>query len=71
MIPLLPNPLYIFFLDISLVREKKNLTAMKPPKVAQPGQLGWNLDQVFNVLSVWNLSRLSPSPPYGSTISEP
>lgn len=44
---------------------------MKSPKVAQPGQLCWNLDQVFNVLSVWSLSRLSPSPLHGSTVSEP
>lgn len=70
MVPLLPNPLYIFFLYNSLVRTRE-LTARKPPKVAQPGQLCWNLDQVFNVLFVRNLSRLPPSPPYGSTMSEP
>lgn len=70
MVPLLPNPLYIFFLYISLMRARE-LKARKPPKVAQPGQLCWNLDQVFNVLFVGNLSCLSPSPPYGSTMSEP
>lgn len=70
MVPLLSNPFYIFFLYNSLVRARE-LTAMKPPKVAQPGQLCWNLDQVFKVLFVGNLSHLSPSPPYGSTVSEP